>query len=82
MEPSVEETTKVGIKRIETQPRTIVFKANNKDLEKSKDLIETKFPEVEIIYVTTGPAASILHVTKSMPIEHQNSLSQPFYSIE
>ena len=33
--------------------------------------METKFPAVEIIYITTGPAASILHVTKSMPSETQ-----------
>ena len=68
MESTIEETTKVGIKPIETQkipesletacskrtkPRAIIFKANDKDLEKIKELIETQFPEVEIIYVTT-----------------------------
>jgi hypothetical protein len=97
VESSIEETTKVGIKPIETQetpesleptcskrikPRAIIFKANDNDLNKIKELIETQFPKVEIIYVTTGPAASILHVTKSIPIELENSRSQPFYSIE
>ena len=53
MESSIEETTKVGIKPIETQeipvsletacskrikPRAIVFKANDKDLEKIKEV--------------------------------------------
>ncbi len=96
MESSMEETTKVGIKRIETQeiptsldnacskrikPRAIVFKANDKDLKKIKELIETQFPKVEIIYVTTGPAASILCVTKSIPIELQNSLSRNRFKV-
>jgi hypothetical protein len=64
------------------QAESNYFKANDKDLEKIKELIETQFPEVEIVYVTTGPVASILHVTKSMPIESQSSFSQSFYNIE
>ena len=63
-------------------PRALVFKASEKDLKKIKELIETKFANVEIIYVTTGPAASILHVTKSMPFEAQNASTQPFHTIE
>ena len=64
------------------KPRAIIFKANQKDFRKLKDLIETEFPEVEIIYVTTGPAKSILRVTKSIPFEMQNSSAQPYYTIE
>ncbi len=64
------------------KPRALIFKAQDKDLYKIKELIETQFPEVEIIYVTTGPATSILHVTKSMPFETQNSSTQPFSTIE
>jgi hypothetical protein len=81
-ESSIQETTKAEIMSIEPQevpsslehacskrikPRAIIFKANNKELHKIKELIETQFPEVEIIYVTTGPAASLLRVTKSVP---------------
>jgi len=59
------------------KPRALIFKSNEKDLDKIKDLIETQFPKVEIIYITTGPASSILRVTKSMPSETQNSPVQP-----
>ena len=68
------------LKRI--KPRAIIFKANDKDFRKLKDLIETEFPEVEIIYITTGPVASILRVTKSIPFEMQISSAQPYYTIE
>ena len=64
------------------KPRAIIFKACNKDLHKIKELIKTQFPEVEIIYVATGPAASTLHVSKSMPFEMQHSSAQPLYTIE
>jgi hypothetical protein len=64
------------------KPRAIIFKANNKDFYKIKDLIKAQFPEVEIIYVTTGPVASFLRVIKSIPFEMQNSSEQPNYTIE
>lgn len=64
------------------KPRALVFKANDKDLHKIKELIETQFPDVEILYVTTGPAKSFLHVTKSIPFEMQGSSEHPFYTIE
>jgi hypothetical protein len=64
------------------KPRALVFKAHDKDLHKIKELIKTQFPEVEIIYVTTGPAASVLRVTKSIPFEKQRSSAQPLYTIE
>ena len=64
------------------KPRALIFKANEKDLDKIKELIETQFPKVEIVYITTGPATSILRVTKSMPSETKNYLTQPLYTIE
>jgi hypothetical protein len=69
-----------GSKKI--KPRALIFKAHDKDLHKIQELIKTQFPEVEIIYVTTGPAASILRVTKSMPFETQGSSAQPLYTVE
>lgn len=64
------------------KPRAVVFKANEKDLDKIKAIIETQFPNVEIVYIATGPATSILRVIKSMPSETQNSSAQSFYTIE
>ena len=64
------------------KPRALIFKANYKDFDKIKELIKIQFPEVEIIYATTGPAASILRVTKSIPFETQDSSMQPFYTVE
>ena len=64
------------------KPRAIIFKADAKDLQKIKVLIETQFPKVEIIYVTSGPTASILRVTKSMPFETQDSSVQPLSTVE
>ena len=65
-----------------TKPRALIFKANYKDFDKIKELIKTQFPEVEIIYATTGPAESILRVTKSIPFETQDSSTQPLYTVE
>jgi hypothetical protein len=64
------------------KPRALVFKAHDGDLHRIRELIEAQFPDVEILYVTTGPAKSFLHVTKSMPFELQNSSENPFYSVE
>jgi len=64
------------------KPRAIIFKANDKDFCKINDLIKTQFPEVEVVYVTTGPVASFLRVYKSIPFEMQNSCEQPSYTIE
>ncbi len=84
---SPEEATKQGAQEApsatrKVMPRAVVFKACDKDFDKIKHLIKKQFPEVEIIYVTTGPAASILRVTKSIPFERQNSPEQPLYTIE
>ena len=75
--PSVSET--VSSKKI--KPRALIFKANYKDFDKITKLIETQFPEVEIIYATTGPAGSLLRVAKSIPFERQDSSAQP-YTVE
>ena len=96
IEPSLKETTKVEVvsmspELIQTsevlclkkiKPRAIIFKANDKDFSKLKDSIKTQFPDVEIVYVTTGPVASVLRVTKSIPFEMQNSSEQLNYTIE
>ena len=64
------------------KPRAIILKAHDKDFSKLKDFIEKLFPEVEIIYVTTGPVACVLRVVKSMPFELQDSSVQPCYTVE
>jgi hypothetical protein len=64
------------------KPRALIFKANYKDFDKIIELIKTQFPEVEIIYATTGPTASILRVIKSVPFETQDSSTQPLYTVE
>ncbi len=63
------------------KPRALIFKVNNKDFDKVSKLIETQFPEVEILYIATGPVASFLGVTKSVPFERQDPSTQP-YTIE
>jgi len=97
IEPSLEKTDKAEVTSVvsseviptleapclrKIKPRAIIFKANDKDFCKLKDSIKSQFPEVEIVYVTTGPVASILRVTKSIPFEMQNSSEQPNYTIE
>jgi hypothetical protein len=64
------------------KPRAIIFKANDKDFSKLKDSIKSQFPDVEIVYVTTGPVSSILRVTKSIPFELQDSSEQTNYTVE
>jgi hypothetical protein len=64
------------------KPRAIIFKANDNDFCKLTDSIKSQFPDVEIVYVTTGPVASILRVTKTIPFEMQNSSEQTNYTIE
>ncbi len=70
----------VCLKKI--KPRALIFKSNNKDFDKITELIETQFPEVEILYVTTGPVGSILRVAKSIPFEKQDTSTQPLFTIE
>jgi hypothetical protein len=49
---------------IKIKPRAPIFKAQNKDLDKIIELIETQFPEVKIIYVTTGPLLAFFRLPK------------------
>jgi hypothetical protein len=65
-----------------TKPRALIFKANNRDFDKITELIETQFPEVEIIYATTGPVSSILRVTKSIPFEMQDTSTKSLFTVE
>ncbi len=78
----VSQVVSLDLASYKIKPRALILKANEKDLNKLKELIETQFPKVEIVYITTGPATSILRVTKSMPFETQNYPSQPLYTIE
>jgi len=64
------------------KPRALILKATNKDFDKIAELIKSEFPEVEILYLTTGPVKSILRVTKSLPFEMQNSPEQSLYNVE
>ncbi len=98
IQPSSEKTSKAEVMKIESsevlltstattclrkiKPRAIILKANDKDFCKLTDSIKSQFPDVEVVYVTTGPVASILRVTKSIPFEMQNSSEQPNYTIE
>ena len=97
VDPSLKKTVKADVMKIESsevhltsepaclrkiKPRAIIFKACDKDFCKLNDLIKTQFPEVEIVYVTTGPVESFLRVTKSIPFEMQNSSAQINYSFE
>jgi len=63
------------------KPRALVLKANDKDLDKIKEIIKLQFSGVEIVYVTTAPAGSFLHITKSVPFELQDPSIKP-YTIE
>jgi len=97
IEPSLEKTTNAEVLAIESlevpptlettcskkiKPRAIIFKSNNKDFDVIRKLIETQFSKVIILYVTTGPVASFLRVTKSIPFEIQNCSEQQNYTIE
>ena len=64
------------------KPRAFILKATNQDFDKITELIKSEFPEVEILYLTTGPVKSILRVTKSLPFEMQNSPEQSLYTVE
>jgi hypothetical protein len=44
-------------------PRALVFKARGGDFDRIKELIKSEFPDVEIVYVTTGSAECFLRVT-------------------
>jgi hypothetical protein len=58
------------------KPRALILKAHDKDLEKLKKTIKNQFPDIEIVYFTTGTPASILRVIKSTPSETQKAAEQ------
>jgi len=64
------------------KPRAIVFKAKTRDQKDILDYFEKQFPEVQIVYVTTGPASCTLRVTKSVPADPADKLLKPYYSVE
>jgi hypothetical protein len=97
MELSLKKATNVEVMKIESseapptsettclrkiKPRAIILKASDRDFCRLNDLIKTQFPEVEVVYVTTGPVDSFLRVSKSIPFEMQNSSTQINYTIE
>jgi hypothetical protein len=67
---------------IKVKPRALILKAHDKDLENLKKTIKNQFPDIEIVYVTTGTPSSILRVVKSTPLETQNAAEQALYTIE
>jgi hypothetical protein len=64
------------------KPRALIIKATNQDFAELKELVKSKFPDVQILYMTTGPAASILRVTRVAPVELEKPSEQSLYSIE
>ncbi len=55
------------------KPRAIVLKASNGDFEKISSIIKEQLPEVEVLYVTTAPPGTFLHISRSVPFEKQDS---------
>ncbi len=64
------------------KPRALILKANDKALSKIKKVIEEQFPEVKIVYITTGSSSCILKVVKLSSLENQNLCAHPLYAIE
>ena len=75
MEQQVIEPT---IRRL--KPRALVFMADQKDLEKIKDFIET-LVEVKLVYVTSAPSYTALRVVKE-PRDKGQPFEQTFFTIE
>jgi hypothetical protein len=64
------------------KPRALILKAKDKELSKLKKVIEEQFPEVKIVYITTGSASCVLKVVKLAALENQSLCAQPLYAIE
>jgi hypothetical protein len=64
------------------KPRALILKAKDKELSEIKKVIEERFPEVKIVYITTGSSSCILKVIKLASLEHQHLCAQPLYVIE
>jgi hypothetical protein len=63
-----QQVTQPTIKRL--KPRALVLMADQKDLEKIKDFIET-LVEVKLVYLTTAPSNTALRVVKEPRDKHQ-----------
>ncbi len=63
------------------KPRALILKADNHDFERINEIIKEQFPEVELLYVTTAPVGTFLHISKSLPYEMQDSSIRP-YTVE
>lgn len=64
LQAEIKEISSVSVGSRIKKPRAIVIKATNKELDDVLDFIETQFPSIQVLYVTTGPTASILRVTR------------------
>jgi hypothetical protein len=73
-----QEVTEPTIKRL--KPRALVLIADQKDLEKIKDFIETLI-EVKLVYLTTAPLNTSLRVVKEPKDKHQ-PFEQALFTIE
>jgi hypothetical protein len=67
-----------AIKRL--KPIALVLMADQKDLEKIKDFIET-LVEVKLVYVTTAPSNTALRVVKE-PRDKRQILEQALFTLD
>jgi hypothetical protein len=67
-----------AIKRL--KPRALVLMADQKDLEKIKDFIET-LVEVKLVYVTSAPSHTALRVVKE-PRDKRQPFEQTLFTLE
>jgi hypothetical protein len=82
LETEMQETRSDSVISPSKKPRALIIKATNKDFEEIKELVKSKFPDVQILYMTTGPAASILRVTRIAPFEVGKPSEQSLCSVE
>jgi len=75
MEQQVTEPT---IKRL--KPRALVLMADQKDLDKIKDFIET-LVEVKLVYLTTAPLNTALRVIKE-PRDKRQPFEQALFTLD
>jgi hypothetical protein len=64
------------------KPRALILKAKDKELSNLKKVIEEQFPEVKIVYITTGSSSCILKVVKLTTFENQNPCARLLRSME
>jgi hypothetical protein len=73
-----QEVTKPTIKR--PKPRALVLMADQKDLEKIKDFIET-LDEVKLVYLTTASSNTALRVVKE-PRDKRQPFEQALFTLD